>query len=89
MTATEPTAAELAAAFCKQLRADLSPAELAVVVERNAAETDPNICHSHDFCDPNQSMIDALATFGMEFEPELCAPINEAWTLAKASGFSL
>jgi hypothetical protein len=37
---------------------------LAEVVIRNRAEPDKGVCHSHDFCDPNECMIDALAEQG-------------------------
>ncbi len=89
MTGTIPTANELAAEFCKLMRAQLSADELADVVETNQLETDQSICHSHDYCDANQVMLDALAVFGLDFEPDGCDLINKAWKLATASGFSL
>lgn len=89
MTTTLPTAADLAREFCRAMRDELTADELADVVDTNRLETDPNVCHSHDYTDANQVMLDALAVFGMDFEPSDCGLINEAWTLAKESGFSL
>lgn len=48
-------AQQLAIAFCLQLR-DWIPMELAYVVSLNADEPDPNVCHTHDFCDANEAM---------------------------------
>jgi hypothetical protein len=30
---------------------------------RNERETDPGICHSHDFCDANEVMLEAFKVF--------------------------
>ena len=46
--------------FSATLREWLRPDELAEVVERNRAETNSSICHSHDFCDPNMAMLEAM-----------------------------
>ena len=51
---------KLAREFSATLREWLRPDELAEVVERNRAETDSYICHSHDFCDPNMAMLEAM-----------------------------
>ncbi len=46
-----------------------------------------NCCASHDFCDPNEAMAQALQAFGVSFSPFLCEGINEAWELAQKRGF--
>ena len=52
----------LAREFSATLREWLRPDELAEVVDRNRAETDSYICHSHDFCDANMAMFQAMET---------------------------
>lgn len=85
-------AIELARAFAVELRASHSETEVGLILTRNAAETDPNICHSHDVCDANMVMASAWQeTFG--FMPDAgdkdqAALWNRAWTLAKRSQFS-
>ena len=77
----------LALQFTRILRKWHSAAGWRTVVERNAAETNPSICHSHDFCDANQAMIDAFAIIHGR-EPNLTTDtdeINAAWAEAKAS----
>ena len=46
--------------FVEGLRIDLSPHEFDAMCVANAAETDPDICHSHDYLDANMSMLDAM-----------------------------
>lgn len=77
---------QIAKEFCQILNWWLNAEEMAEVVRRNAEETNPNICHSHDFCDANEAMIVAFENY--ELDPienmELC---NKAWDLAKAAEF--
>lgn len=96
-TRTEtPTAQELAHKFSQLLWNDLQDMNTGVnlmdeVVKRNKAETDPIICHTHDFCDSNQTMLDAMESFGMEFDihdEKQHRLIVEAWNIAKGSGFA-
>ena len=42
----------------------LSSEEIAEMKKRNKAETDPLICHSHDFCDANMVMEEAFHLLG-------------------------
>jgi hypothetical protein len=86
-----PAAQDLANEFTIIIREWSDEFTRKTIDERNAWETDPNICHSHDFFDANQAMIDALGRFNQEFDPQdesQIALINEAWTLAKKQGFS-
>lgn len=69
--------------------------EFKAIVEANAAEADPNICHSHDFCDANDLMMVAFCeAFGQteeEFDLQdegVIDAINAAWALAKAANFT-
>lgn len=84
--------AALAADFAHHLYDYLLPHEMAEVVRRNAQETDPGVCHSHDFCDANVAMLDALDDQNIEFDGNdaaQCAAINAAWNTAKDAAFDL
>ena len=50
----------IARAFIQNLIDAIGSDKIAIVVERNKKETDPSICHSHDFCDANVFMDQAL-----------------------------
>lgn len=91
-TLTKPLIDKIAAAFCRKLRAMLTPEELAEAVALNRAEKTDNVCHSHDFCDANVAMIDALEELGVELDLQddvVCGHINGAWELAKRADFAL
>ena len=84
----------LAVEFSRRLRDELTPEQLAEVVAANRAERSPLICHSHDYCDANQIMLDAEEALGLESFPEdetardeERALVDSAWALAKARGF--
>lgn len=55
------------------------------ITRLNAAEKNPNICHSHDFCDPNQAMLDAMEKVGIDFFPDEGEPefdlVKAAWPI--------
>ena len=81
----------LAAAFAAELRRHLTAEQLADAVAANAAEQDANICHSHDYCDPNEYMLLAFAeTQDREWDNTDSdnALIDAAWSIAKAAGFA-
>lgn len=67
--------------------------EFKAIVEANAAETDPSICHSHDFCDANELMMiaycEVFAITEEEFDmtEEIMNNINEAWAIARINDF--
>ena len=82
------TAYKIARRFVQELRnVYLDDEQIAEVNRRNAAETNPLICHSHDFCDANQAMIDAAGSPFVNTDVQN-ALINEAWALAKSWGFT-
>lgn len=84
-------AKQLAKAFSATLHEWLGAETMAEVVRLNAAEPDSRICHSHDFCDANQAMLDAMGedvVFDAGNQP-LLDLINSAWELAAAEGFAL
>lgn len=53
-------AERIAGEFLRLLRQDIGPDHYAEVCVRNANEANPNVCHSHDFCDANITMADAI-----------------------------
>ena len=77
----------LAREFIEQLRADLTDEQIAEIVARNKAEQNPNVCHSHDFCDANEYMLEAFQeTFPGKAWHELDTTDGRwsaAWDLAK------
>ena len=87
-----PDAQRLANEFLRVLRRWLPRHKLEQIDVLNMLEPDKRICHSHDFCDSNQAMIDALTALGLEFNGQDDAQhnlINRAWDLAKWAGFSI
>ncbi len=91
----------LAAAFTKHVRAFFwddsvgdTNDDFMLVLERNAEEPDPSICHTHDFCDANILMSNAWEeTFPHEpfvpqntFHAELW---SAAWQKARKAEFQL
>ncbi len=74
----------------------LNNKQLAEVVARNRVEEDRIICHSHDFCDPNEYMLEACQEFGLDTneaevdgkEPAFFEYWRDAWHLAKKSEFA-
>jgi hypothetical protein len=87
-----PAVRALASSFARELASDLTPGELRIVVRRNRAEPDSlHVCHSHDFCDANVSMLQAFVkTFRRDSDhgsDEDVALWNRAWGLAKSNDF--
>lgn len=81
------SALNLSSEFSRILREWLSPDELAEIYQRNSTPEYSGCCASHDFCDPNQAMEEALEVFGLDFHPRLCELVNEAWSIASRSRF--
>jgi hypothetical protein len=92
----------LAREFSRVLTEWLTPAEMADVNAKNAAEYNPIICHSHDYCDANMAMDEAFSrAFGYSplddahrdpaddgMTAENVDLINSAWDIAKALEFN-
>lgn len=77
----------LALRFSYGLRTVIGREHFNEMRSENAKEQNKSICHSHDYCDANQVMLDAfLDAFGREVnlqadpDTEL---INAAWDIAK------
>jgi hypothetical protein len=81
----------LAAAFRREMQKELTREQLIEIDARNAAESNPNVCHSHDLCDANEPMAAAMASLGLEFDAsnqEQVDVINAAWAMVKREGFA-
>jgi hypothetical protein len=78
--------------FSKELRQTLTAEEMTQVISRNRNETDPNVCHSHDFCDANVALLTAFENI-YGYEPKLSDEdtinlMNAVWSLAKKNEFN-
>lgn len=77
--------------FSNILNEWLSEAEMEIVIERNKTPDYKGMCATHDFCDPNEAMIQAFEkVMGVVPEPTNEAHseiINEAWDIAKEQEF--
>ena len=62
----------LARAFLGELRKEVTPRQYREICKRNAAEPNPHVCHSHDFCDANIAMLAAFLGEGID------APADDA-----------
>lgn len=80
--------------FAQRVTRYIGLASMQDVVERNRT-AEEGICHSHDFCDANVFMAEAMEANGhVDPDPEHCDPgfaatWSDAWNVAKASGFWL
>jgi hypothetical protein len=86
-----PTPEELSLVFTRILNEWLPPETIAEINHRNATPKYLGCCASHDFCDPNQAMIDAMESFNVHFypAPAILALIDDAWALAKSRRFEV
>lgn len=82
----------LALRFATLLQEVLGEAVVAQIDGRNAAEKNPGVCHSHDFCDANEVMLQAMRNSGMDSEAPsdhtVWSIVDQAWTKARLAGFS-
>lgn len=83
----------LAAEFARELNAELTAEQLAIVRERNATPAYTAACASHDFCDANMPMVTAfIRVYAAYPKPDSeydSRVINEAWNIARAAGFDV
>lgn len=84
------TPQELARVFSRRLVETIGEDNRQAVVELNAQDN-PSICHSHDYCDALQVMIDACDELGIPTDDvtseAFAALTDEAWSIAKAAEF--
>ena len=93
---TPADAAKLGAIFINKIRAELTQKEWRQVCKRNQKEKDPLCCHTHDFVDANEYMLEAYTEFmrterGIEFEgiPQDFTLWNAGWDYAKTQMVSI
>jgi hypothetical protein len=84
---------KIADGFRSVLRSWLTETQLLEIDARNALEPGGSqVCHSHDFCDSNMAMLEAVEkVIGREMnigDDEDNALFNDAWSLAFVDGFS-
>jgi hypothetical protein len=87
-----PQSFRLAIQFSRLIREELTPDELAQVIERNKTYSS-DVCATHDFIDSNETMAAAYKIVtGREVNTNNDKTIsiwNEAWSYAKQHNFNL
>lgn len=83
---------ELAKAFCRQLHKELDDGTMQLVNARNdlaESEGDHSTCATHDFCDANQVMLDAIESICgfADYHFAQNEMINAAWDIARKARF--
>lgn len=83
----------IAARFLELVSYDLTPEELQQIDERNIRETDPAVCHSHDFLDATKYMTTAFRkVMQRDYTPDKyegdAILWNASWDIVKHAGFS-
>jgi len=93
------TPERLAMEFSKIIRSWLTVEEMEEVISRNKTQTCDDVCHSHDFCDANMAMEEALGKVGLPSmhdenfaDADVLNPITserwgKAWSIAKRNEF--
>lgn len=87
-----PTVETLAGKFSQSLHLLLTSEQMSEVRARNAAESHPGICHTHDFCDANVVLHEVFLSYGINPADrggmDKWGPLwDAAWNLAKAREF--
>lgn len=84
-----PKQYSIAIKFSEYVRQALSPVQLADVLNKNHAEPNKNICHTHDYIDANMLMQKAMLDEGISpwQEKDRDANWDASWNFAKASNF--
>ena len=91
-TARAMQAVPLARAFSILLADTVGADGIEQIVADNAASIVTGVCASHDYCDANQVMIDALLLIGQSYDgsdSEQWYLINDAWDIARLTGFDV
>lgn len=85
-----PTPKEVANTFIAVLCAWLTSEEMQLIKEKQKNSTDPAVCYTHDYCDANLAMDQALNLHGIEVNIQSDAHVNlmnNSWSLAKKHNF--
>lgn len=80
-----PSAEEVAKEFCYQIEGALTNREMELVVQYNREIRNCGPCASHEFCDANELMTEALMALGVAiWHEEMPDNISELWDAAWA-----
>ena len=92
------TPSELAKSFSVVLRQWLTDSDISRINAANAASGyDPSVCASHDYCDANMAMLEAVSIaigIGVDdidvdvSDARFCKLLSEAWAIAKRANFN-
>jgi len=82
----------LAKEFSKSLKIALTNEEMTELVQKNRAEVNQGICHSHDYCDANMVLHEVFMRYGMDVADEGGRERwgdmwDAAWNVAKSNEF--
>jgi hypothetical protein len=77
---------DLAREFVRIITEWLTDDELAELRDATAANTNPNTCPSHDYCDANQAMLNAGVAVGVDVLNDT-RTVNAAWEIAKSKNW--
>lgn len=76
--------ADVARIYADIVKEQISESDLTDMLELNDQEVQESICHSHDYLDSNQAMIDAFDRYNVEMDFTIAA---QAARLAKSDRF--
>ena len=74
--------------FSRLIQETLTESEFQDVLRLNGND---HSCHTHDFCDSNQVMLDAMENLGITYDGSDSSNdlINEAWNISHRNNFSI
>lgn len=87
MPKSKPSSVDLARTFSDKINEWLDAGTVAEVNRRNVLPEYAGCCATHDFCDPNQAIVESLESYGLEFNHDMIGLINDAWDKAQQVDF--
>lgn len=86
-------AGRIAMEFSQLLHHELGNDIMSDIVCRNVLERNEVVCHTHDFIDANETMIEAFVNVGMDVpdpqNDDTCLLWDMAWDMAKKAKFNV
>lgn len=86
MKPLSPTAIDVGTKFSELMLEAIGRANLKEVVVLNSVLESGRVCHSHDYCDANMVMLEAIELAQCDDDDE--GVWNEAWLYAFIAGFA-
>lgn len=77
----------LADEFSVMIRGYMTSEQIREAIRRNEMDEYVHRCATHDFCDPNQAMIDAMSVLGYDYNDLDARIVNQAWDIARDRKF--